>query len=202
MASASNQAAFEAIASWPEWPLHVIALCGPAGSGKSHLAKIWTEKSAALHVAALPPDNWPEGPRVIVDDAELLLQCSKGENTLFHLYNWARETGGWVLLVARNEPNRWNVKLPDLKSRLATVPVFHTNEPDDILVTAILTKLLSDRQLRIDSAVLDYIVLRVERSYEALSAYVEALDNLALSAARRITKPLAREVFEALKSEE
>ena len=39
--SASNRQAVERIAAWPAWPGRVLALVGPASSGKSHLAAIW-----------------------------------------------------------------------------------------------------------------------------------------------------------------
>ncbi len=197
----SNEQAYGAIERWPNWPANIAALIGPEGAGKSHLAFIWQQKSNAVHIASLATDSWAEGLHVIVDDAELYVSCENCQERLFHLYNWTRETGGSMLLVARCEPNRWQVSLPDLKSRLATIPLFHIEEPDDVLMKSVLSKLMSDRQLRLDPSVIDYIILRIERRYAAIHDFVEMLDSQALSKGRRLTKPLARDVLNELSSD-
>jgi chromosomal replication initiation ATPase DnaA len=49
--------------------------------------------------------------------------------------------------------------------------------------------------------VLDYLVNRMERSFEAARTLAERLNNASLATRRGITIPLAREVFEALESD-
>jgi chromosomal replication initiation ATPase DnaA len=58
-----------------------------------------------------------------------------------------------------------------------------------------LLKLFADRQLEIDENLLGYLVTRIERSFAAANAVVEALDREALRQGRPITRALAGELF-------
>ena len=40
LAGPGNEAALRLIESWPDWPANAVALIGPEGSGKTHLATI------------------------------------------------------------------------------------------------------------------------------------------------------------------
>ncbi|MFC4348247.1 DnaA/Hda family protein [Kordiimonas lipolytica] len=194
--SASNEAAFAMIDGWPDWPHHAIALVGPAASGKTHLAKAWAKRAEALEVnAADEVGTIPPGSNVLVDGADA---PDRKDETLFHLFNWAKETGGYLLLTGRAAPNLWDVSLPDLRSRLATMPVAEIREPDDHLLMVLLVKLFSDRQLQVDLAVVDYIIRRIERSFTAAKDLVDAIDRNALADKRKISKALAKTCLEAL----
>jgi chromosomal replication initiation ATPase DnaA len=85
--------------------------------------------------------------------------------------------------------------LPDLTSRLATVPVVTIGAPDDALLAALMVKLFADRQVRIGQDVPAYVLPRLERSFAAVRVAVDALDRAALSQGRPITVPLARETL-------
>lgn len=188
--STSNEAAYSVIDSWPDWPHHAVALVGPKSSGKTHLAKAWAARVGAIE---LKPDAdtkpVPSGASVLIDGAD---HGDTNEEMLFHLFNWTKETRGYLLLTGETPPTQWAVKLPDLRSRLATLPVADISEPDDHLLMVLLVKLFSDRQLQVDLAVIDYIVRRVERSFGAAKKLVEAVDRNALADKRRITKALVK----------
>src|SRR5271170_4147164 len=47
-----NEGALTLIDSWPDWPAKAIALAGPEGSGKTHLATIWAAAAGARVVSA------------------------------------------------------------------------------------------------------------------------------------------------------
>src|SRR5690606_7954128 len=47
VATASNRAAIRMVEAWPAWPAPVVVLSGPEGSGKSHLATFWKQRSEA-----------------------------------------------------------------------------------------------------------------------------------------------------------
>ena len=49
---APNQAALAMVERWPDWPDRALALIGPEGAGKSHLAAIWAEIAGARRVSA------------------------------------------------------------------------------------------------------------------------------------------------------
>src|SRR5258708_29850568 len=46
-----NKAALGWIERWPQWPAPALVLHGPAGSGKSHLAGLWRERSGGVFIA-------------------------------------------------------------------------------------------------------------------------------------------------------
>jgi len=193
-----NEEAMGWIDRWPEWPGFGLALVGPAASGKSHLAHIFAERSGSLVVPAemLTPDNIPDvagDHGVVVEDADRGVD----ETALFHLYNLQKEQGRSLVLTAREAPNRWRVALPDLRSRLATLPVAEIGSPDDSLLEALLVKLFADRQLRIGPDVIAYALPRMDRSFAAVHGLVGKLDKAALEEGRAVTVPLVRTVLDA-----
>jgi chromosomal replication initiation ATPase DnaA len=192
-----NEAAIGWIERWPDWPIFALALAGPPASGKSHLAQIFVEKSGAVVVPAdvLTTDNIPDiagDHGVVVEDSDRGVD----EAALFHLYNLQKEQGRPLLLTGREPPNRWTVSLPDLRSRLATLPVAEIGSPDDFLLEALLVKLFADRQLRIGPDVIAYALPRIDRSFAAIHDLVDRLDQAALEGGRAVTVPLVRGVLE------
>lgn len=117
------------------------------------------------------------------------------EKALFHLYNWIGEQRGHMLLTGRSAPARWPIMLPDLRSRLSSVPAVAVGEPDDALFMAVLVKLFSDRQLQVGEDVIRYMTTRMERSFDAARRAVKSIDSAALAARRGITVPLVRETL-------
>lgn len=208
LVSPSNRAAVQTIDRWPDWPSHALALVGPPASGKSHLAAVWQAKAKArrlqgAELAARSRLMSAPRPAVIVEDADVALARPKEQGgldpvDLFHLFNWMRERGGYLLMTARTPPPRWPVGLPDLKSRLASIPVAAIAAPDDDLLAALIVKQLADRQLKVAPRVIDYLVTRIDRSFAAADAAVSALDAASLEAKRAITVPLAKQVLERL----
>jgi len=194
MVSGINRPAYDLIARPQDWPSHAAALVGPAGSGKTHLASAWAGMTGAiLATPDMKPETVAPGASVVVEDAD---RAGFADTLLFHLFNWAKETGGKLLFTARTAPTRWGVALPDLKSRLATVPVTAIEAPDDDLLRMIVTKLFSDRQLQVDPAVIDYMIVRMDRSFEGARELVAAMDARALAGHREITRVLARECLD------
>jgi chromosomal replication initiation ATPase DnaA len=107
-----------------------------------------------------------------------------------------------LLLTAEGAPARWGTRLPDLSSRLKALPVATIGAPDDRLIHAILIKLFADRQLIIADDVVAFLTARMERSFEAASRLVAAIDTAALAAQRRVSVPLARDVLRSLYPDE
>lgn len=192
-----NLAAAAMIDQWPDWPDPFLMLLGPPGGGKSHLCAIWAQKAEALAIApgAVPSLEQlaADAPRALVVDG---VDRVSDETALFHLLNFAKESGAFVLLSARRPPRAGDIRLPDLLSRLRRAPMIEIGPPDDELLRAVLEKLFRDRQLVVDASLLDYAALRLERSLEAARAFARALDREALARGRRVTRALAGEVLE------
>ena len=196
LTGAPNEAALAMIERWPDWPDRALALVGPEGAGKSHLAAIWAEIAGARRVSAraLGETNLIGAlatGALVIEDAPARLD----ERALFHLLNLIREEEAYLLITARVAPARWSVALPDLASRLRAVPTVALSAPDDALLRAVLVKLFADRQLGVDSSLVSYLVTRIERSFAAARAAVETLDREALRMQRPVTRALAAELM-------
>ncbi len=200
--TSSNSDAVDAIDAWPDWPNHTLALVGPAASGKTHLASVW---QTASHATLKSYSDLSIGtvPALLSAGAVVIegLGLEKfDEAALFHLLNMARERQASVLLTSNTPPAHWRIELPDLASRLRAVALVQLNEPDDVLLRAVLVKLFADRQLLVAEAVINYLVLRMERSIKTAARVVAALDEAALSRKVKIGQRLTREVLEKLES--
>lgn len=197
----NNQDAVAWIDLWPEWPAPCLILYGPVDSGKTHLGAVWAEKSAAICLKAdmIQEDSIADIARshknIIIEDADKLIGNLNGEKGLFHLYNIFKEEQQSFLLTLQEPPVRRSFALPDLASRLRAAPSVAIREPDEQLISALLVKLFSDRQIRIGADVLHYILPRIERSFEAVNKLVEDADKKAMSEKRKISIPLLREIM-------
>ncbi len=197
LVSNTNRAALDAIDRWPDWPHWALYVCGPARCGKSHLADVWRLRSGAERVEAHALDEcvvagFLRAGSLVVED---LCQGIASERVLFHLLNLAREHRLHILLTSRVPPGELSVELPDLRSRLRALPVVAITAPDDALLKAVIVKLFSDRQVQIEPAIVDFLAVRIERSFEAAHAVVAEIDQRALATRRRVTRALAAEVL-------
>jgi chromosomal replication initiation ATPase DnaA len=193
----SNIAAFTLIERWPDWPDRIVALIGPEGSGKSHLAAIWAESAGARVLSAklLSVTDVPSAlatGALVVEDLEA---TDLDEQALFHLINLAREESAYVLLTGRLAVAGFRVTIRDLASRLRAVPAVMLAPPDDALLRSLLVKLAADRQVALDEPLVNYLVNRIERSFAAAHAAVRRLDDEAMRQQRPVTRALAIELF-------
>ncbi len=197
LAGPSNAAALGLVERWPDWPARVMALAGPEGSGKSHLAAVWAETAGARVLSARLlgetdlPAAFATGALVLED----LEPATLDERALFHLLNLAREEGAFVLMTMRTPPAMFPAALPDLASRLRAVPAVALAPPDDQLLRSLIVKLAADRQLSVDEALVSYLANRIERSFAAARAAVSRIDQEAMRQHRPVTRALAAELF-------
>lgn len=190
LAGACNEAALTWIGRTPDWPDGRLLLWGEAGCGKTHLLHIWAARAHATLVSGTSLRGLPALPRAggtAVDDVDLTVE----ETALFHLLNAAREARQPVLLAARTPPARWDIRLPDLASRLRAITAIEIRPPGDGLLQALLARLLADRQLQLPQALQDWLLRRLPRTPAVLREAVARLDT----AGGRIDRSLAVEVL-------
>jgi chromosomal replication initiation ATPase DnaA len=194
MSDDSNQAALAWLDRAADWPDRRLLLWGEAGCGKTHLLHAWAAETGSIlldgpNLRIAPPASIG----FVIDDADLV----PDEAVLLHLLNVARDEGVPVLLSARTPPARWTIALPDLSSRLRAITAVEIGHPGPGLLRALLMRLLSERQLRVDEALQEWLLLRLPRSPGALREAVRRLDRAALAAGGRITRSLASAEIQA-----
>jgi chromosomal replication initiation ATPase DnaA len=200
----SNQEAVTWIDRWPEWPTHILILYGPSASGKSHLAAVWAERSKASFWTVedvVSDKTLSNNQTLVIERADLLIGDREAETKLFHLYNMAKEQQTSLLMTMARAPSQLEFCIPDLSSRLRSSQSIGIDAPDDALLSAVIVKLFSDRQIQIGPEVLNYILPRMNRSFEAARKLVEQADIIAMAEKKAISIPLMRKVFSALNDE-
>ena len=202
----SNAAAVAWIDRWPDWSAPGLALWGPAASGKSHLAAVWRARSAAPTVlfddlaTSELPDLIGENRCLVIDARDTATVPPNLEEALLHLYNLVIERDGYLLLTARISPARWPVALADLSSRLRALASVAISPPDDDLLSAVLLKQFSDRQLPVGPDIVAFAVARMERSFQAANQLVDELDRLTLERKKTVGMQMVRDVIDRMEA--
>jgi chromosomal replication initiation ATPase DnaA len=194
--SPSNALALAALDGWRGWPGGRMLLVGPEGSGKTHLAHVWAADSGAEIAAAgvLREADVPalvEAPALVIEDADRVAGNEAAEAALFHLHNMAAARALPLLVTARGPVRDWGLALPDLESRMQAMALTRLDPPDDALLSAVLVKLFSDRQITVAPALIAYLASRMDRSLAAARDLVAELDARALAEGRPVTRQLA-----------
>jgi len=194
--SPANSQALAALDAWPRWPGGVLALIGPEGVGKSHMASVWAKASGARSVPAKGHVDFAAlaGAPVLYEDADR--HTHGREEALFHLINMAAQPGGGLLITARTPPSAWPAALADLRSRLNALLVAEIEEPDDAILEGVLRKFFRERNIRPTDDVIPYLLRRIERSVPKAREIVVRLDEAADAEGRAISRALARQILE------
>lgn len=207
--SPSNAAAVARLDAWPDWAEGRLALVGPAGCGKSHLARAWAQATGAVVVEAADPAaaavdlSALRGRAVLVEDADRRAEGGAlSDEALFHILNMAGVDGGTVLLTARTTPASWTTSVADLRSRLNALGVASIDEPDDAVLQAVLKRAFAAAWWNPEPDLYPYLVARLPRSAAEAQAAAALLAEAAEDGRRELTKALAREVLGDFEGEE
>ena len=166
-------------------------LYGPQKSGKSYLSKIWLKKNNAIkyknnYELLLNLNN-----NILIDNLKFYDQ-----EKIFHIVNNCILNNSKILITSDIKINSINFKFNDLSSRLKTFTNLEINQPNDEMLLALLTKLLVDKQFIIKSnEIFQFILRRVDRSYQGINDIVKKLDILSLEKKRQLTIPLIKEIL-------
>ncbi len=166
-------------------------LYGPKKSGKSYLSKIWLKKNNAIEYSNNYEVILNLHNNILIDNLIFYDQ-----EKIFHIVNNCILNNSKVLITSDNKINQINFKFKDLSSRLKTFSNLEINQPNDEMLLAILTKLLVEKQFIIKSnEIFEYIIRRVDRTYQGINDIVKKLDILSLEKKRQLTIPLIKEIL-------
>ncbi len=176
----SYASAVGALKRWKLWPGAQFALVGDAAAGKSRLLRWWAGQSGAALVTgeALSLASMDEIARLSVsalaiDDAD---HPGAGPALLAAL-NLCRDRNVPVLIAGGAEPAAWFSQPPDLRSRLAAMPVAHIEPPDDATLAARLREDSSLRHLNLPEESVVYLSNRMERSWAAVARVADQIER-------------------------
>ena len=195
-----------AVAALRAPPRPGVWLAGARGSGRSHLLQAAAAEHAAGTAFYLPLrtglpadaiDGLPASALVCIDDLEAVAGDAAWERALLVLYERLLEGGGRLVVSAPSRPVDAGLALADLESRLASLPSFRLQPPDDAGQLEALMMRVEARGLSLPDDTARYLQLRLPRDLVVLFDWLKLLDGRSLAAGRRLTVPFVREVLRA-----
>ena len=197
--SPSNQEAYDFINSWPKWIKRTVNIFGPSGSGKSHLASILKSKTSCLQIETKKLSDeiffkFKTKETLIIEN----LDRKVSEKLLFSLWNIALQDNKYLLITSKKPINSVKFKLRDLTSRVTSSLIIGINLPSDDLISVILAKNFSDKQIKVEKKHIDYIIKRIDRSYEKISQFILTLDKYSLKKGSPFSLKLIKEVLKMI----
>ena len=197
--SQSNQEAYDFIDSWPKWIKRIVNIFGPTGSGKTHIASILKNKTSFLEVKS---DSLSDEIFLKFKTKELLiienLDKKISESLLFSLWNVALQDNKYLMITSKKPINSYPFKLKDLASRVKSTLSIGINLPSDDLISVIIAKNFSDKQIKVEKKHIDYIIKRIDRSYEKISQFILTLDKYSLKKGTPFSLKLIKEVLKMI----
>ena len=194
--SSSNNEAFKLIESWPKWIKKTVNIFGPQGSGKTHLISMLKNKTSTIDV-----DSNQVTDQIFFEfklKEVLIIENLKeniSENLLYTLYNVAQQDNKYFVLTSREPINKFNFKSMDLKSRVNSTTIIGIDLPSDELISVILSKSFSDKQIKVEKKHIDYVIKHIDRSYEKISQFISTIDKYSLKKGSPFSLKLIKEVL-------
>ena len=197
--SPSNQEAYDFINSWPKWIKKIVNIFGPPGSGKTHIASILKSKTPTLEIMSNALNDkiffeFKTKEALIIEN----LSEKISENLLFSLWNTAVQDNKYLLTTSTKPISAYRFKLTDLNSRASSCVSIGIKLPSDDLISVILAKNFSDKQIKVEKKYIDYIIKRIDRSYEKISQFISILDKYSLKKGSPFSLKLIKEVLKMI----
>ena len=195
--SKANSLAFDVVQNWANWNDRRVLITGGKGSGKTHLSHVWANLSGAKFIELNNQEQDLSNIKtLIIENIDLIISIPTFEEKLFHLLNFAKQLDIYVLMTSSVAASRLGVQLLDLSSRLQATEHFPIYPPDDALLSAVLVKQFSDRQINISPSLIEYILKRITRSLSSVSNFVVSLDNLMMKTKKGPSRAMISEVLD------
>ena len=194
--SSNNFQAYRLIENWPNWPSKNINIFGPAGCGKTHLSIILKKKIDSFLIDSEKIDekvllNVKKKECIIIDNYQNNIQ----EKLLYTILNEITQNNKFILINSYIPIKQTPVNLNDLKSRLESFTNVGIDLPPDDLLRVIISKSFSDKQIKLDLKLLEYIIKNIDRSYEKVNKFIKDIDMVSLSSGKSININLIKKVL-------
>ena len=195
--SSNNFSAYRLIESWPNWPDKWVNIYGPKGCGKTHLSNILKKKINSVEI--LNAENITDETIskfeklncLIIDNYEKNID----EKTLYSILNSSKQLDTYVVINSFLPIKDIKFNLKDLRSRAKSFMNLGIELPTDDLLTVIISKFFSDKQIELNPKISEYIIKNTERSYEKVFKCIKEIDDLSLSSGKSININLIKKVL-------
>ncbi len=204
---------------------NLLYICGPHGSGKTHLLAALGKRLMAradtpnASGGAIPyisfreidqlyhgeylaeqssrlAERFDDAPALLIDDLHLIPDNASIRVELWQIFNDFFNAGKKIVVTGLHHPRELPTLDDHLISRLLWGLVARMDVSDDDSRRLIMKKLAGDRQIWLPADVIDYVLLHTRRDIPALMETLESLIRYALSTGRKISLRLAREVLD------
>ena len=194
--SANNFEAYKLIETWPKWSSRFINIFGPSGCGKTHLANIFKKKINSFFIRASDLNN-NSLPLIKLKECFIIdeYQNNIDEKLFYSILNQCYLSNQYIIINSLKPIQNFKIKLNDLRSRFVSFVNIGIDLPTDELIKVIISKNFSDKQVKIDNKLLDYILKNIDRSYEGIFDLIDKLDNLSLSTGKSININLIKKAL-------
>ena len=194
--SKSNYYAFNLINTWPKWEKNFLNISGEKFSGKTHLSNVFLKKFKGIKIDSESFTNNDLKKiklyeNIILDN----FTSSVDENLVYTLFNTIDQDNKYLILNSLAPVNEINFSLLDLRSRMKNCLAAKIEKPDDELMFAIILKNFSDRQVVIDKKLIDFIIKRIERSYDKIFQFIYKIDEISLKKKKPIDLKIIKEAL-------
>lgn len=195
-----NRYSFEWLEKWPfKIQDNFVCLVGEKGAGKTHMAHIWADRLGAEIIKSSDIlDKWYDIASIenqqkyfVLDDADEL----NDDILLFYIYNTIKEKNAYLLMTAKNYPNKWNLKFEDIKSRISTISIIRIQKPNENATHSIIEKMLLQRGVQVKSNVIEYMANRIERSYESINYWIDQIDSKLIDKKSKLSIQFVKEIL-------
>ena len=179
--SKSNYFPFSLLNSWPKWEKNILNVYGEKYSGKSHLSEIFIKKNKGIIFNAKKfkfnsERNLRYYENIILDNLDEEID----ENSIFSMINFVDQNSKYLIINSLIPFSKMKFKLKDLKSRAKNCLDAKIEKPDDELIKVLISKYLSDKQIKIHNKLVEFAVKRITRSYGKIFEFIYKIDEISL----------------------
>ena len=128
---------------------------------------------------------------LIIDDYKNNIE----EKLFYSVLNQSHQSNQYVIINTLEPVKKLSVVLNDLKSRFDSFIDIGIDLPTDDLIRVVLTKNFSDKQIKVEARLLEYILKNINRSYEDIFDLIDKVDALSLSTGKSININLIKKAL-------
>ena len=194
--SKCNYFAFSLLDSWPKWEKNILNLNGEKYCGKSHLSEIFIKKNKGIILNSQKIQiNYDKNLRfhenIILDN----FNDSIDEKIIFSLINFVDQNSKYLIINSVSPLSKMKFNLKDLESRSKNCLDAKIEKPDDELTKVLISKHLSDKQIKISNKLVEFAAKRITRSYGKIFEFIYKIDEISLKKKKSIDQKTIKEAL-------